>query len=187
LSYSDNKNIAEQTDELKMQPPGYLTLAIVPAEIPPVQSEFPPDIRPDRLLKVAGIAHGVPDYMTPEEANGRLDTLTEPPPPQEMAIANVDDPTSQGGGSAPAEAPVNVDVPYVSQSVATLTCTMGNWQGEPTAYSYQWTIDGTAAGTDAPDYAVTGADIGKTASCVVTASNAAGATVAPSSNEVVIA
>jgi hypothetical protein len=89
---------------------------------------------------------------------------------------------------APATAPpVNVDVPYVQQVGDHMTCTMGNWQGEPTSYAYQWKRDGTNIGTGAAQYTVTGADVGKTFTCVVTATNALGSTAAPPSNGVVAA
>ena len=91
-----------------------------------------------------------------------------------------------GGGGAPA-APVNVDVPHVTQAGGTLNCTMGNWQGEPTGYAYAWTIDGAAAGTNAADYAVQAGDVGKSAVCVVTATNAVGSTAAPPSTPVIVA
>jgi hypothetical protein len=84
--------------------------------------------------------------------------------------------------------PENVDVPHASQVGTTLECTMGNWTGEPAAYAYQWLLDGgpgiVATG---PTYAVTPDDVGRVANCIVTASNAAGSTVAPPSNDVVIA
>jgi hypothetical protein len=94
-------------------------------------------------------------------------------------------------GAAPAPepppvAPTNVDVPHVTQNGTTLNCTMGNWTGEPTSYAYQWKIDGTNAGTDSPDYTVRDADVGNTATCVVTATNAAGSGTAPPSNGVVV-
>src|SRR5215467_15932908 len=38
-------------------------------------------------------------------------------------------------------APINVDIPAVMQDGTTLSCTMGNWTGEPTAYHYQWRMD----------------------------------------------
>ena len=63
---------------------------------------------------------------------------------------------------------------------------MGNWSGEPTAYAYQWQLDGTPIGTDAASYAVTPDDVGHTADCIVTASNAIGSTAAPPSNGVTI-
>ena len=86
----------------------------------------------------------------------------------------------------PIDPPVNVDVPFVSQTEATLNCTMGNWEGEPTSYAYLWAIDGVDSSTTGPDYPVAFEDVGKTASCIVTATNAAGSTVAPPSNEIVI-
>jgi len=86
----------------------------------------------------------------------------------------------------PAEPPVNVDVPHVSQTGVTLTCTMGNWDGEPTAYSYVWYLDGAEVSGGEPDYITTPEDWGKAATCVVTATNAAGSTTAPPSNEVTI-
>jgi predicted fused transcriptional regulator/phosphomethylpyrimidine kinase len=64
---------------------------------------------------------------------------------------------------------------------------MGNWTGEPTSYAYAWQIDGAAAGTGTADYAVQAGDVGKSATCVVTATNAAGSTAAPPSVGVVVA
>jgi hypothetical protein len=93
------------------------------------------------------------------------------------------------GGTPSGEAPALVDTPHVTQSGATLNCTMGNWSGEPTSYSYLWQLDGV----DAPpalatgDRAVQPGDVGKSATCVVTATNAAGYTTAPVSNAVVVA
>ena len=83
--------------------------------------------------------------------------------------------------------PKNVDVPFASQTGAVLNCTMGNWEGEPTEYWYQWKLDGANAGTNAADYAVQPADVGKSATCAVTARNAQGETLAPPSNAVVVA
>src|SRR6516164_1901299 len=71
--------------------------------------------------------------------------------------------------------PVCEDVPFISQSSSLLSCTMGNWDGEPTSYAYQWLLDGTAAGDNAPTYDASG-DVGKDAVCVVGASNAYGLT-----------
>ena len=94
--------------------------------------------------------------------------------------------TGDGGGPAPTAPPVNVDVPHVSQDGAALNCTMGNWQGEPTGYAYQWQRDGTDIGDGTTPYAVTPADVGATVACVVTATNAHGSTAAPASNGVVV-
>ncbi len=96
--------------------------------------------------------------------------------------------TGEGDSPPPTEPPVNVDVPYVSQAGNVLNCTMGNWEGEPSAYAYQWQLDGADVGTNAADYAVTAADVGRTATCLVTATNALGSTQAPiRSNGVVVA
>jgi hypothetical protein len=87
----------------------------------------------------------------------------------------------------PLMAPINRAVPYVSQYGDTLTCTMGTWTGEPTAYSYEWTLDGTPAGDDSDTLIVTAAEVGQVAVCVVTATNDTGTTEAPPSNEVTVA
>ena len=81
--------------------------------------------------------------------------------------------------------PVNVDIPYAEQSGLSLTCTMGNWNNEPASYVYLWRIDGTPSGTSAV-YGIKPEDVGHTANCTVTATNAIGSTTAPPSNDVVI-
>lgn len=83
--------------------------------------------------------------------------------------------------------PVNVDVPAVTLTGATAACTMGNWSGEPTEYAYVWHRDGVAIeGASGATYAVTPEDSGHSVACVVTATNAQGATAAPMSNAVAI-
>jgi hypothetical protein len=86
-------------------------------------------------------------------------------------------------------APVNRDVPYAEQLAGELRCTMGNWDGEPTTYEYGWHRDGTfvVGGPDMSSYTVMTEDVGTTFTCVVTATNAQGATAAPPSNPVVVA
>jgi hypothetical protein len=92
-----------------------------------------------------------------------------------------------GEGGAPATAPpVNVDVPHATQAGDTLTCTMGNWEGTPTGYAYQWQLDGVDVGADADTYTVTAGEAGQTATCIVTATNDLGSTTAPPSNGVVV-
>lgn len=122
----------------------------------------PPSPKATRMSSLAaGIAPDLPD--------------TEPPP--------------EGGnnGGQPATAPpVNRDVPHVTQDGATLNCTMGNWDGEPTSYTYQWKLDGGDVGDGSAAYAVQPGDAGKSATCVVTATNAIGSTAAPPSNSVVV-
>jgi hypothetical protein len=90
-------------------------------------------------------------------------------------------------GDASTSAPVNVDVPHVSQAGAVLTCTMGNWLGAPTAYAYQWRGDAADIGAGGDTYTVTPGDAGTTITCVVTATNANGSTAAPPSNGIAIA
>ena len=84
-------------------------------------------------------------------------------------------------------APVVVDVPYASQTGAQVGCTMGNWSGEPTGYTYAWHRDGVAiAGATNATYAITPDDTGHGLACVVTATNGVGSTVAPMSNTVTV-
>ena len=101
--------------------------------------------------------------------------------------AEVEVPPPANGNGGTASAPVNVDVPFVDQSGSELRCTMGNWQGEPTSYAYQWQMGGTDIPGDGATLPVTPADVGNSVSCIVTASNAAGSTAAPVSNSVIVA
>jgi hypothetical protein len=82
--------------------------------------------------------------------------------------------------------PVNVQVPYASQDGDTLNCTMGEWEGEPSAYAYRWVLDGMTDIGSNPIYTIRPVDIGRDAACTVTASNALGATRAVPSNSVTI-
>jgi len=95
------------------------------------------------------------------------------------------------GDPGPVVAPRNVDVPYLGGEGtvgATLNCTMGNWEGEPTSYAYQWKRDGATDIAAAGDtYTVTAQDAGAAITCIVTATNDAGSTAAPPSNAVAIA
>lgn len=81
--------------------------------------------------------------------------------------------------------PAVVDAPYISQSGSQLNCTMGNWEGEPTSYAYAWTLDGVTAGGNSPYLTITPDDVGKTASCDLTATNAEGS-VYSTSNSIVV-
>ena len=109
------------------------------------------------------------------------------PPPEEIT----DPPPDPTEPTPPSEAPVNVDVPVITPAEAaigdTLTCTMGNWEGEPTSYSYKWSRSGASEEEvipDSPTYVVKSGDAGSSISCVVTATNAVGSTAAPLSNAV---
>jgi hypothetical protein len=60
-----------------------------------------------------------------------------------------------------------------------LTCTLGRWSGTPTEYAVSWLRDETPiASASASEYGVTTADVDHALRCRVTATNAAGATVA---------
>lgn len=82
--------------------------------------------------------------------------------------------------------PVVVDVPFISQAAAILSCTLGNWEGAPTSRTYQWKIDGTNVGTNAATYTRVVGDVGKTATCVMVASNTAGASAPVTSNAITV-
>ena len=108
----------------------------------------------------------------------------------EMSHADFDALTQEDVGvnaEAATEPPVNVDVPAVMQDGDELNCTMGNWENEPTSYSYQWKIDGEDVGSNAPSYTSTAGDVGHIATCTVTATNAAGSTTAPPSDDLTVA
>jgi hypothetical protein len=100
----------------------------------------------------------------------------------EQAQKLIDDGFAVEGGGAD-DPPVNLYVPQASQEGALISCTMGEWAGEPTAYAYQWQSDGADVAEGTP-YSITAGDIGHVFTCLVTATNAAGSTTAPPSNEV---
>jgi hypothetical protein len=136
-------------------------------------------------------------YAKPHEAN--LTALffcrRHPPIPSALNPIHAIFPVVSGGDWCgdfitipPPPLPAIVDVPYCSQEGSMLSCTMGNWTGEPTSYAYQWKRDGVAVGgnTDINTYDVTADDAGITYTCIVTASNETGSATAPPSNEVVV-
>ena len=151
--------------------------------LPPIVA---PDIDPVLLMRVHPAAESMTEAEAAAIAQGEATAAAgedlqasqqEPGKPPEQVIP-------EQPATAP---PVNVDVPYVSQTGSTLSCTMGNWENVPTSYSYRWQIDGTNVGTDSALYTVTAGDVGGLATCTVTATNARGSTTAPSSNPVQIA
>jgi hypothetical protein len=90
-------------------------------------------------------------------------------------------------GVAAVDPPLNLVVPLVTQAGAVLTCTTGEWSGEPTGYAYQWKLDGTTdIGGNSATYNVTAGDVGHTATCTVSATNSSGTTVGPPSNGVIV-
>ena len=136
---------------------------MAPLEPPPEAVRSSPPVS-SKATRMTSLAAGI---LTGNEAT--------PPPPE------------GGGGGDGATAPTNTTVPAVTQAGTTLTCTQGEWTGEPTSYSYAWQLDGTAAGSDAATYEATPEDAGKAATCTVTATNAAGSAAAPPSNSVTVA
>lgn len=129
--------------------------------------------------------------MTPDEiadpGNPEMPSVAAQQALVEMAVP--DEPAPPSGG--PTEAPSVVDVPHVSGTPAVgeaLNCTMGNWNGEPSSYAYQWQNDGTdIAGSISDTYLIAAGDAGHSLACVVTATNAIGSTAAPPSNPVSVA
>ena len=104
--------------------------------------------------------------------------------PKSSMIAAID---GVAGVLAP---PGVVDTPYVSgakPSGSVLSCTQGNWIGTPSSYAYAWKRNGTVAvGTNANTYTTVAGDVAASVGCVVTATNATGATAAPLSNQIVV-
>ena len=81
--------------------------------------------------------------------------------------------------------PVIVDVRFVWQEEQRMRCTMGNWENEPTSYSYQWVQDGVLPiGPNGDTLPLLAANDGHVIACIVTATNAGGVTEAPPSNAV---
>ena len=148
-----------------------------PYEVPPGMADAPPAVPKE----------GTPDPHTEEYLDGFAKSPDPRDPPTSEITPGDVTPAAPGAppGEAPATAPpVNVDVPYVEQAGAQLTCTMGNWEGEPTSYAYQWRRDGVDVGDGTAVHALTEADAGVDFVCVVTAGNALGTTEAPPSNTV---
>lgn len=156
-----------------------------PQPLPPRPRQTPEAGAPEQTVQ------GIPPRETPVTFNqqfasyfaGETAAFT-PDEAQRLADLGV---TGEGdAGPPPTDPPANVDVPHVTQDGTTLNCTMGNWDGVPTTYAYAWQMDGLAVGTDSATHTVTPADTGKSATCVVTATNAIGSTEAPTSNAVIV-
>lgn len=88
----------------------------------------------------------------------------------------------------PTGPPINVDAPHATGSTGTVgnvvTCTMGNWQNEPTSYSYQWQSEGINVGTAGPNpsFTITAGQQDTFMRCNVTATNALGSATATSNS-----
>lgn len=87
----------------------------------------------------------------------------------------------RGGAVAAGEVPVNTVLPAITGTVRageTLTCSTGTWTNSPSSYAYQWTRDGSnIGGATNSTYVVTPTDIPALIACIVTASNAGGASL----------
>ena len=132
-----------------------------------------PELQQNEFLRDAGYVQMGLDPNDPSNELTNPDVPVTSPPPE-----------GNGGTGA---APVNRNVPFVDQAGSELRCTMGNWEGEPTSYAYQWKLDDTDIPGNGPILPVVAADVGHTATCTVTATNAHGSTTAPPSNAVVVA
>jgi hypothetical protein len=86
-------------------------------------------------------------------------------------------------------APANVEPPVLAGSTevgATLACSQGTWENDPTGYEYAWLRDGgLVASGDSSDLVVSAADRGHVLACAVTASNDGGASQS-TSNDVTV-
>jgi hypothetical protein len=82
--------------------------------------------------------------------------------------------------------PTNLDPPSLSGTGEvgdTLTCSQGEWAGNPTSISFAWLRNGTAiGGQTASTYTLQSADAGGTVACLATVSNAAGSAAASSAS-----
>jgi hypothetical protein len=132
-----------------------------------------PELQQNEFLRDAGYVQMGLDPGDPSNE------LTDPEVP-------VTAPPPEGNGGTGA-APVVRDVPFASQEGEILAVTMGNWENEPTSYEYQWRLDGVDIPSDGATCPITVGDVGKTATCTVTATNAHGSTTAPPSNAVTVA
>ncbi len=83
-----------------------------------------------------------------------------------------------GAGAPPQSAPVNTAVPTISGTPAvgqTLTCSNGEWSGNPTSYNRGWNRDGSyLPGFNGTTYVVQAADAGHQITCFTQAVNAVG-------------
>jgi len=85
------------------------------------------------------------------------------------------------GGVEAGGVPVNTVLPAITgtyRSGETLTSSTGTWTNSPSSFAYQWTRDGSnIGGATSSTYVVTPTDIPALIACVVTASNAGGASL----------
>jgi hypothetical protein len=89
--------------------------------------------------------------------------------------------------SPPSNAVVPAVMPLTAAVGDPLTCTMGEWTLEPTAYTYSWQHvgDPTEIGTG-DTYTTVAGDADTSVHCIVSATNSAGSASAPPSNAVAV-
>jgi hypothetical protein len=87
----------------------------------------------------------------------------------------------------PVDVPTIIDAPFISQAAAILSCTLGNWNGEPTSRVYQWRVDGVVVGTNQATYTRVAGDVGKMAVCNMVATNGVGSSAPVASNQILVA
>jgi len=84
----------------------------------------------------------------------------------------------------PGSPPTVVTAPVISgtpRKGATLTCSTGEWEGSPSTFARQWSLDGgPIAGATSEAYSVLGTDVDRLVGCAVSATNEFGTTTAPS-------
>jgi hypothetical protein len=101
--------------------------------------------------------------------------------------------TSASVGPVLPPAPVNTQPPAITSAKGTLSVSDGQWDNNPTGFSYAWQSC-NAPGTDcnpipgatSSSYALSAADIGTTIFCLVTATGAGGSTPAKSGKTQVV-
>jgi hypothetical protein len=123
------------------------------------------------------------DVYVAEYLTNRIDefsaagALSPAPPVSPTHPAGPTPPASPAPSVSPAP-PVNTTRPEVTGSAkagATLSCSRGTWNNDPTTFADQWYRDGTSlAGFTGSTYRLGTLDEGTTLMCVVTASSAAG-------------
>lgn len=87
----------------------------------------------------------------------------------------------------PVDVPTVIDAPFISQAAAVLSCTLGNWNGEPTARVYQWVVGGVVVGLNQATYTRVAGDVGKIAVCNMVATNGVGSSQPVQSNPITVA
>ena len=143
-------------------------------------SDDPPEVNPGTTVPTPPTAPPNPSLFP--QAHPIIDTR-----PSHPVVIPPNLPPPSG---LPAPPPVVVDEPYAAQEDTVMTCTMGNWENEPTAYFYQWqrdrsNIQGVGAGSNR--YPVAPEDVGHTLACIVTALGDGGVASATSNIVVVVA